>query len=83
MPGADTPVNVSDQLIKPVKQGLDEAKPDLFEAAYQEVLQVLCDNIYSHYLKMEEEARAEEVRVEDKPDGQKKPPSAGGCCEIM
>uniref|UniRef100_A0A7S2G9E6 RGS domain-containing protein n=1 Tax=Haptolina brevifila TaxID=156173 RepID=A0A7S2G9E6_9EUKA len=85
-PAAETPVNISDTLIKKIEPKIKTADAEVFELAYNEVLQIISDNLFSHYLKAIEHAKKEsEAKKKEEADGASAPapPSSGGCCLLM
>jgi len=81
--GADTPVNIADNLIKETKPKALAAEPDAFEVAYDEVLRIISDNLFAHFMKALEceEARKAMEAVSSAPPPA--PPSSGRCCLLM
>ena len=45
MPGADSPVNLSDNIIRRIEPKIEACDPDAFDLGYNELLQVTKDSI--------------------------------------
>jgi len=83
-PGADSPVNIPDTMIRQVETDLKEGPVTdfVFEQAAQEVAQVIADNLFQHYLKEVERAE-EEKKQAPAPVAAPPPQSSGGCCVLQ
>jgi len=82
-PGADSPVNIPDTMIRQVENDLKTGPVTdfVFEQAAQEVAQVIADNLFSHYLKAIEQA--EEEKQAPAPAVAPPPQGGGGCCVLQ
>lgn len=80
-PGADTPVNLPYTMVQKVEKRLEECDADIFDEGHNEILQVISDNIFGHYLRQierEQELAKEAAAAEPPP-----PKESGGCCLLM
>lgn len=83
MAGADLPVNIPDSMSQAIEKNMAKYPADLFEDAYQELLNVIQQNIYGEYLK-ELDKHAAAAAPQPAPGPAKPPPAAsGGCCLLM
>ena len=83
MSGADSPINIPHTMIKKVEPLVDGAAVDIFDDAYNEVLKIISDNLFSDYLRNLErdEKDAKETTVSASP--RPTPTAAGSCCLLM
>jgi len=83
LPGCDAPVNLPDHMIQKMKKKIDTAEADAFELGYQELLLVISNNIYTHYLA--EEAKLKEKEAADAASAAPAalPKQTGGCCLVQ
>jgi len=83
--GSDSPVNLPHTMLKKVEDKLAENHfdPDLFDVCNDEVMQVIADNLFAHYLRSveaeEDKKKAEQAAAQPPPP----PASGGGCCLVM
>jgi len=85
-PSAETPINISDTLIKKCEPKVQTADPEAFELPYNEVLQIISDNLFAHYMKAIEHAEKEKKQAEEaaaEAPAPAPPPESGGCCLLM
>jgi len=83
--GSDSPVNLPHTMLKKVEDKLaaDNFEPDLFDVCNDEVMQVIADNLFSHYMRAveaEENTTPEEAAAAAPPPP---PAGGGGCCLVM
>jgi len=82
--GCDAPVNLPDLMIKKMRPKIEAAEPDAFDAGYQEMLKIVSDNLFAHYLR--EVQKAEERKAEEAaqaPAPAALPKTGGGCCVVQ
>jgi len=84
--GADKKVNVPDTMVKKVEATMakDPAAADMFEVCSGEIIQVISDNIFSQYLKLQKQQEEEQKAAAEAAAAEKPPPpkDSGGCCVI-
>jgi CRP-like cAMP-binding protein len=50
MPGADMPINIPEAMAQQIAQKWENAEADLFEEVNEEVLKVICDDVFDEYI---------------------------------
>ena len=86
-PGADLPVNLPDTMSRRIELELPKSEAGLFDAAVQELLKIIAENVFGEFLEVCDREAAKK-RDQGGPGGQPKPPKppeagAGGCCAMM
>ena len=83
MSGADSPINIPYTMIKKIEPLVDGAAVGIFDDAYNEMLKIISDNIFSEYLRGIE--RAEKEAKEAAASTLLKPAqrATGSCCLVM
>ena len=81
MAGADLPINIPDSQTQKIEKNYEKHEPELFDDAYQELLQVISDNIFDRYIQ--ELDRHSKVETKRPASPLAKAAESGGCCVLM